>query len=94
MYGFCDLCQNQSIECGHFKEVRYCFKVPKYACPAGCTCLSQSEAMAKNLTEMCSDQAKIPMLCEIVDAEKGLVKFCFKQSDMTGKASNRSLEGT
>jgi|WetSurMetagenome_2_1015567.scaffolds.fasta_scaffold00367_11 hypothetical protein len=92
VYGFSDLCQNQSIECGHFKEVRYCFKVPKYACPTGCICLGQSEALAENLTKMCSDQAKKPILGEIVDAEKGLVKFCFKQSDMTGTALNRRLE--
>lgn len=82
VYGFGDLCQNRSIECGHFGEERYCFKVPKYDCPTGCICLSQSEASDKNLTKMCYDQAKIPILCEITDAEKGLFKFCYKQSNL------------
>ena len=93
VYGFSDLCQNQSMECGHSGEVRYCFKVPKYACPTGCICLSQNEALAKNLTKKCYDQAKIPILCEIVDAEKGLVNFCFMQTDIANNTLNASIAG-
>ncbi len=93
VYGFADLCQDQRIECGHFGEVKYCFKVPKYDCPTGCNCLNQSEAAAKNLTKMCLDQAKIPILCEIIDAEKGLFKFCYRQSNLGNNTSNAFMAG-
>jgi hypothetical protein len=82
IFGFRELCQNQRIECGR-GDVKYCFKVPKYACPIGCTCLSIDEASAKGLTDMCLDQAKIPIICEIIDAEKGMAKYCYKQPDQS-----------
>jgi hypothetical protein len=80
VFGLKELCQNQRIECGR-GDIKYCFKVPKYACPAGCTCLSKEEASDKGLTDMCLDQAKNPILCEVIDAEKGIVKFCYMQPD-------------
>ncbi len=75
--GFEELCQNQRTECGR-GNVKYCFKVEKYACPIGCTCLSEEEASAKGLSDRCLDQAKIPILCEIVDLEKSMAKYCYR----------------
>jgi hypothetical protein len=80
VFGFKEFCQNQRIECGR-GDIKYCFKVPKYDCPVGCTCLSKEEASDKGLTHMCLDQAKIPILCEVTDAEKGIAKLCYKQPD-------------
>ncbi len=76
--GFEELCQNQRTECGQ-ENVKYCFKVEKFACPVGCTCLSKEEASSKGLSDRCLDQAKLPILCEIVDLEKSMAKYCYKQ---------------
>jgi len=90
LFGLRELCQNQRIECGR-GDAKYCFKVPNYACPIGCTCLNEEEASTKVLTDMCLDQAKIPIICEIVDLEKGMVKYCYKQSDRSNNVMTTSM---
>lgn len=79
--GYKELCQNQRMECGKdaYGNARFCYKVPTYTCTGDCVCLSREEAAAKGIKENCLDASGRPVVCAIIDAEKGVYKYCFKK---------------
>jgi len=78
--GYNKFCQNQKKECG--KDPRgypkFCYQIPAVVCPTGCVCASKEEAVAKGLRDNCLDANGNPIVCGVIDAEKGLFKYCFK----------------
>jgi hypothetical protein len=50
---------------------------PPTQCPTGCHCLTKEEGYAKGL-EFCLDDNSAPIICEVIDAEQGIYKYCFK----------------
>lgn len=81
--GYDKFCQNQKKECG--KDPRgypkYCYQIPTFVCPTGCICLSREEAVAKGLKDSCLDAMGNPIVCGVIDAEKGLFRYCFKKPE-------------
>ncbi len=79
--GYDKLCQNQRIECG--KDARgypkFCYQIPVYNCPDGCTCFSKEEALAQGIRDNCLDARGNPIICAVIDAQRGLFKYCFKK---------------
>jgi hypothetical protein len=53
---------------------------PPTQCPAGCQCLTKEEGYAKGL-EFCLDDNGAPIICEVIDAEQGIYKYCFKTKE-------------
>jgi hypothetical protein len=79
--GYTNLCRNQRTECGKEASgaVKFCYQMPIFNCPSGCVCLSKDEAMAQRLTENCMDSARNPVICGILNAERGKFKYCCRQ---------------
>lgn len=81
--GYDKFCQNQRIECG--KDARgypkYCYQIPFYACPIGCVCLSREEALAQGLKDNCLDERGNLIVCGVIDAQRGIFKYCFKKPE-------------
>jgi hypothetical protein len=50
---------------------------PPTQCPVECQCLTKDEGYAKGL-EFCLDDNGAPIVCEVIDAEQGIYKYCFK----------------
>lgn len=46
-------------------------------CPPGCECLSKDEGYEKGL-DFSRDEKGDPIICEVIDAEKGIYKYCFR----------------
>lgn len=79
--GYNSLCHGPRIECGKDDKgyPMFCFQEPAPACPIGCICMTRDEATAKGLKENCLDATGKPIVCGVVDQQKGIFKYCFKQ---------------
>jgi hypothetical protein len=53
---------------------------PPTQCQAGCQCLTKEEGYARGL-EFCLDDNGAPIICEVIDAEQGIYKYCFKAGE-------------
>ena len=71
-------CKGERIRCG---EDKYCFEVrePQGKCPKGCECLSKDEGYELGMDFCMRDGS--PIICEIIDAEHGIYKYCFKMKE-------------
>lgn len=89
-----NLCQGKRIECGRDDKgyPKFCYQEPAPACPTGCICMTNDEASAKGLKENCLDASGKPIICGVVDAEKGIFRYCFKQPELPGCHYNSELE--
>jgi len=50
---------------------------PPTQCPADCQCLTKEEGYIKGL-EFCLDDNGDPIVCEVIDAEQGIYRYCFE----------------
>jgi hypothetical protein len=79
--GYDKPCQDQLIECGKDANgyPKFCYQVPVNTCPVGCVCLGKEEALAQGLMDNCLDARGNPIVCGVIDAERGMFKYCFKR---------------
>jgi len=59
-----------------------CLCAPPTECPTGCQCLLKDEGYSQGL-EFCLDDYGAPIICEVIDAERGEYKYCFKPKGET-----------
>jgi len=82
-YGY-TLCQGIKKICGYdqFQTPMYCYEkpVPVKECPTGCECLSKDEGYKRNL-DFCTDEQGNLIRCEVIDAEQGIYKYCFRTAE-------------
>jgi len=57
--------------------------IEEVECTSECECLSKDEGYALGL-EFCLDDNDVPVVCQVVDAEQGIYKYCFR----TGKVAS------
>jgi PGF-CTERM protein len=79
-YGYV-LCQGIQKICGYdqYQKPLYCYEkpIPVKECPTGCECLSKEEGYKRNL-DFCTDEQGNLVRCEVIDAQQGIYKYCFR----------------
>jgi hypothetical protein len=88
------LCQGEKKLCGYdqYQNPLYCYEkpTPVEKCPSGCECLSKVEGYGKG-RELCQDNKGGEVVCEVIDAEQGLYKYCF--SPLQPKEADSDADG-
>jgi hypothetical protein len=79
--GYTNLCRNQRTECGKDANgvPKFCYQVPVFNCPSECVCLSREDAAVQGFSQNCLDASGNPVICGILNAERGEFKYCFKR---------------